>query len=106
MKPIEPGCLAIIVGSLIPANIGKTVRCLELLSSKAGQPLPSGLTTKFSTDRRWSVITPDRAETLEVPTDKGFTVIVNSGSCREDWLMRIGDDSVQDVLKKVVENVE
>lgn len=104
MKPIEPGCLAIIINSFTPENIGKTVRCLELLSNEAGQPLPSGLTTRFSTNRRWSVITPDRAETLEVPTDKGFNVIVNSGSCREDWLMRIGDDNVQDVLKRAIEN--
>ena len=106
MKPIEPGCLAIIVGSLIPTNIGKTVRCLELLSNEAGQSLPSGLTTLAASERRWSVITPDRAETLEVPTSKGFSVIVNSGSCREDWLMRIGDNNPEDVLKKAIENVE
>lgn len=106
MKPIKPGCLAIIVGSLIPANIGKTVRCLELLSGEADQLLPSGLKTLPSIHKRWAVITLDNSRTLEVLTAAGFSVTVNSGSCREDWLMRIGDDSIQDVLKKVVENVE
>ena len=111
MKPIEPGCLAIIVNSLTPENIGKTVRVIEKVASDKiySMPSPDGSPRMIDytpcKETRWLVEL--EKDTVVVAIDKlGNYIRGNKGLCAEKRLMRIGDDSVQDVLKKVVENVE
>lgn len=105
MKPIEPGCLAIIVSASNKENIGKTVRCLQQIS----------VGYLFVFDCGYKVTIKDglfKAPWLVEATSSTLTVgdifTTQNSSCvaEKSWLMRIGDDSVQDVLKKVIENVE
>lgn len=112
MKPIEPGCLAIIINSLAPENIGKTVRVIEQVGAgktykiivKVGV-VPTTIRYTASASKRWLV----KVLQGKVVIARDFfkqPVYNDQGLTKDEWLMRIGDDSVQDVLKKVVENVE
>lgn len=112
MKPIEPGCLAIIINSFAPENIGKTVRVIEQVDiGKTYEIIVKvGVVTNTvhytaSTSKCWLV----KVLQGEVAIARDFfkqPVYNDQGLAKDEWLMRIGDDSVQDVLKKVVENVE
>ena len=112
MKPIEPGCLAIIVNSFTPENIGKTVRVIEQIEAEKTYEIivkvgvmPTTIHYTASSSKRWLV------EVLQgkvvIARDFFKQPVYNAqGLAKDEWLMRIGDDSIQDVLKKVVENVE
>lgn len=110
MKPIEPGCLAIIVNSFTPENIGKTVRVIEQVGVgktyeiivKVGV-VPTTIHYAASDSKRWLV----KALQGEVAIARDFfkqPVYNDQGLAKDEWLMRIGDDSVQDVLKEAIEN--
>lgn len=38
MKPIEPGCLAVVIGHEVPTNNGKVVKVLTLMGNALGIP--------------------------------------------------------------------
>lgn len=106
MKAIEPGCLAIIINSSPKENNGKVVRCVEKICATPNSiiTLPGGRLVAATGNPAFLVEAINGP--LLINTTQGRQYSALTGICRISHLVRIGDDSVQDVLKKVVENVE
>lgn len=102
MKPIEPGCLAIIVQASNTINIGRTVTVEKQVVPGEVIPFietPAGSVYGTANKSGWLVSSQEYLiSTIGQRSNKAVF--------ETKQLMRIGDDRVQDVLKKVVENVE
>lgn len=108
MKHIEPGCLAIIINSAAPSNIGKTVRIIEKIDSDITYTLNVGwfkVTFEPVVHQRWLVDLLDGKVIVAVTTLTNEKIYSERGVCREQWLMRIGDEDYAKQVKEVLENV-
>lgn len=104
-KPIEPGCLALVVRALDAHNNGAVVRVIrraEPLYAPPGSPPrvvpPVKERTRYVI---WVVQTPDGAKRLRHQftqwlTGKILDVYCNERAFRNDHLIRIDDDELQD----------
>ncbi len=84
---LVPGGLAMIVGSALPENIGKTVVLVSRIS--ADQDVVYKQAYYKSGIARWEVKTPNGERSLSIPSFEGPIRQDSEGLCREVWLMPI-----------------
>lgn len=78
MKPIEPGCKALIVRANISSNVGKCVHVIrEVKASEYLQEIDA-----YAPNDGWFV----SGDIISLCGEKGFA------SCRHGWLIRIDGD--------------
>lgn len=84
---LVPGGLAMIVGSAIHENIGKTVVLVSRISADQGVVYKQSYYK--SGIARWEVKTPNGERSLLIPSLEGPIRQDSEGLCREVWLMPI-----------------
>lgn len=102
-KPIEPGCLAMIVGaSVTPENNDKVVRVIERAYSGYKEPgEPRGITYVASASA-WIIRTTDGAKTLITRTNKGRSWRTEERAMAEKALIRLDDDEEPKAVTRTV----
>lgn len=104
-KPIEPGCLALVVRALDKYNNGAVVRVLRRAEPLYSPPgAPPGATPPVGERLQhviWVTQTPDGAKRLRQQfkhrkTGHILNVYCNERAFRDDRMIRIDDDELQD----------
>lgn len=95
----KPGDLALIVGSIVEENIGKTVRLVEFAPRGSEPQVRTKKYLPIAHDS-WIVETIDSSNSLVIPSNYTVGLIrVNAGICRRQWLMPLRGDFAPEQAK-------